>query len=103
MKKKKMKGYIYYGGDPQFYIAYLILENGMVCYEHLCSHPNFMPGDLWQGRPERHAEWERIGYELDLDTEPKELPLPDELKKKNQHPDGHKEFAELLFPPEEKS
>lgn len=63
---EKLKAYITYGGQHMWYTCTLIAENGMAIAQHVCSHPNFAPGDLWFARPERVEALRKIGVELDV-------------------------------------
>lgn len=63
---KIMKAWYVYEGKPEWYHATLLLENGAAPYGHLCSHPCFMPGDLWVHRPERQRQMMRAGITLDI-------------------------------------
>lgn len=66
---KKIKAYIVYYGRPDWYNATLIFENGWSAFGHLCSHPHFMPGDLWERREERQEVLKKMGYEVELHNE----------------------------------
>lgn len=48
-----MRGYFTYEGEPGWYSCHAILENGYCFAGHICSHPNFAPGDLFFGRASR--------------------------------------------------
>lgn len=63
---KTMKAWYVFEGKPEWYHANLLLENGAAPYGHLCSHPAFMPGDLWLHRPERQGQMARAGITLDI-------------------------------------
>lgn len=66
----KLKAYIVYSGDPGWYQATLVLENGWAPFGHLCSHPGFMPGDLIVNRPERQQVFVKMGYVIELTDAP---------------------------------
>lgn len=95
---KKIKAYIIYGGSPDWYNATLIFENGWAAFGHLCSHPCFMPGDLWLHRKERQDILTEMGYEVELVGDPiagSNNPLvPEGLTEKNASDVNWKEMAE---------
>ena len=48
------------GGDPGFYVAQLLTQDGWGIGSHICSHEGFMQGDLGithGSRPDRHEEF----------------------------------------------
>lgn len=56
-----MKGYYVCSyGDPQWWTCYGVLENGFCFGQHLCTHPDFAPGDLFERRPERQKALEKV-------------------------------------------
>ncbi len=42
-----------------------MFENGWVPFGHICSHPGYAPGDLWQRRPERQEILKKMGIEVE--------------------------------------
>jgi hypothetical protein len=61
---------------PQWFYSYGILSNGFCFGEHLCSHPDFAPGDLYFRRKERIAALREM-FGLDPDTLQTEGSLPE--------------------------
>lgn len=45
-EKIKLKAWFVYTGNPGWFHCVMILENGFAPACHICSHPNFAPGDL---------------------------------------------------------
>ena len=67
-KNKKIKLYFHYAANTamkDWYHCTAILENGCVLASHICSHPGFMFGDLWDNRPERQKTMKELGYEVE--------------------------------------
>ena len=52
---------------PDWWTCYGVLSNGFNIGNHLCSHPNFSPGDLYGSRPERKKALMEI-FEIEPDT-----------------------------------
>lgn len=94
----KMKAWIIYGGSPGWWDASLVLENGWVPFGHVCSHPDFMKGDLLLGRTERLAVFDKMGVEIEIVGEPiagSDNPgIPEGLIEKFKNKDSWKDFAE---------
>lgn len=55
-----MKGYFVCDGNRDWWSCWGVLENGFCFGQHVCSHPNFAPGDLYYGRPERIAALKEV-------------------------------------------
>lgn len=45
---------------PQWWVCYGVLENGFCFGQHICSHPNYAPGDLYFTRKERVEALEKV-------------------------------------------
>lgn len=61
-----LKAWLAYEGQPEWYHASFVCENGAVPYGHLCSHPCFVAGDLWTQREERQEQMRRAGFAIEL-------------------------------------
>ena len=96
-----LKAWFAYEGVPEWYSASLILENGAVPYGHCCSHPCFVPGDLWTGRPQRHEQMRAAGVTLDIQNDGEPIhasKLPAEVLAANKsNAAGIKAFYERVF------
>lgn len=61
---------IYYVAEnrgPQWFYSYGVLSNGFCFGQHICSHPDFAPGDLLLNRSDRKEALKKI-----FDIEPTE-------------------------------
>jgi len=52
--------YVCENGGPEWFNSYGVLENGFCFGQHLCSHPNYAPGDLLLRRKNRLAALKEI-------------------------------------------
>lgn len=66
MPDKTLKAWFIYYGNPGWFHCVMIFSNGWVPFGHLCSHPNFAPGDLWIGRKERMEIVEKMGIKVEI-------------------------------------
>lgn len=89
-----LKAWPTYSGEGDWFDCVLVLENGWAPFGHLCSHPNFAPGDLWLGRPERMAAFKKMGIELVLQPITKDMDVPAEVLAKNKDETNWKHFSE---------
>lgn len=55
---------------PGWWYCVGILENGFKFASHLCTHPNFAPGDLYFNRPERIEALKEL-FGIDQSTVPR--------------------------------
>lgn len=101
-----MKAFILADGDKDWWNCTLLCEDGWAPFGHLCSHPNYAPGDLWLGRPKRQQAIQELGLTLDIHPEIFVLneqniaaePLKSALKANDESRDSgvHKERSEKL-------
>lgn len=72
----------------------MVLENGWCPFEHICSHPNFAPGDLFFGRAKRQEVFKKMGIEVDVQPGLyKESDLPKEILDKNKEKSNWEEMS----------
>ena len=89
----KLKAWFCYAGKPGWYSCTMVLENGWAPFGHICSHPNFAPGDLFYGRPERMAIFKEMGIEIDAQPVCEDKELPPELLQKNKEGVGYEHLS----------
>lgn len=102
-ERRTLKAWYVYEGEPSWYTAMLILENGAAPYSHICSDPYFMPGDLWTRRPERQEAMRAAGITLEIQGDPihiRDLPGRDQWLALNKNNRAEiDELYALLQPP----
>ncbi len=52
---------------PQWFYSYGVLDNGFCFGEHVCSHPNFAPSDLYFRRKERISALQQL-FDINPET-----------------------------------
>jgi hypothetical protein len=62
----------------------LILENGLVMFDHLCSNPSYALGDLWEHRSDRKHLFESQGLKLEIVAQCKNSEVPPEVLERNK-------------------
>ena len=83
-----MKCYFVYDGKGDWFNCTAIMEDGWAFAGHLCSHPNFAPGDLYYGRPQRIEILKRMFPGIDFQFELiSAVNLPKDILKLNQETD----------------
>lgn len=92
----KLKAWFAYSGSPGWFHCTMILENGWAPWSHLCSHPNFAPGDLFIGRKERMELFKKLGIEIDLQGIVSTDEVPKEVVEKNKDKNNYRQFSEEL-------
>lgn len=85
------------GSSDGWYHCQLLLENGWPIYAHLCSHPGFAAGDLWERRTERQEDWRRAGLQLEIVDAVPHSELPPEVLARNKE-GSYAAWAKENFP-----
>ncbi len=67
-----MKMYFICSGEKDWWSCHGVLSNGFFFGQHICSHPNFSPGDLYSNRTNRKNALKEL-FGIDEDTVEREL------------------------------
>lgn len=92
----KMKAWFTYSGSRDWWNCVMVLENGYAPFGHLCSHPNFAPGDLFFSRPDRMAAFRKLGIELDIQGTCQDIDVPADVLEKNKDESNWREMSDKL-------
>lgn len=95
----KLKAWFVYEGSRDWLTCSMLLENGLVLFSHVCSHPGFASGDLYLHRPERQKMITDAGIELDLQGTVHADDIPPEVLVRNQDKEAMENLYAQLFTP----